>query len=181
MNIILLFCIQEWDASRAKHADALDAVLESLGSQLVPPEFYETSSGSSLFGSQHGSDNEEDRNRIFSDPSINHIGQGDAGLASPVSPSATIRRKDPLFPKPGRILGLDTLSIANGKRRESRSWSRNEDRRYWKTLRDFVDDKSIEDALDMIENDRLVLDVCLQLSSYRLFLNYLTDHPKQNS
>lgn len=37
--------------------------------------------------------------------------------------------------------------------------SRREDRKHWKTLRDFVDDQAIEDALDMIENDRSNLDV----------------------
>ena len=35
-----------------------------------------------------------------------------------------------------------------------------EDRRYWKSLRDFVDDQGIEDTLDTIERDRLLLDVC---------------------
>lgn len=128
----------------------MDGALESLGSQFVPPEFYQTSSDSSLFGSQRGSDNEEPLNT------------SSRGLSTPVSPSATLRRKDTLSPKPNGPLGLDTESKGKGKRQESRSRSRNEDRSYWKTLRDFVDDKSIEDALDVIENDRLALDVCLR-------------------
>lgn len=44
---------------RKKHSDALDDILESLGSQLVPPDFHEHSSASSLFGSQH-SEHEDD-------------------------------------------------------------------------------------------------------------------------
>jgi autophagy-related protein 17 len=162
----------------------LDAVLESLGSQLVPPEFYQTSSDSSLFGSQHSLDNEEGSNAVnrgvFSDPSINRVGNGIVGLSSPVSPSATIRRKDPLSPKLSGNLDLDPISKGKTNRQESRSRSRNEDRSYWKTLRDFVDDKSIEDALDMIEDDRLALDVCLQSSRHYLFLNNITDRPEQN-
>ena len=36
---------------------------------------------------------------------------------------------------------------------------RKTDRSRWKTLRDFVDERAIEDALDTIEKDRLELDV----------------------
>ncbi|KAJ7274517.1 autophagy-related protein 17 [Mycena haematopus] len=51
--------VQEWDVVREKHSNALDSILESLGSQLVPPDFHQHSAASSLFGSQH-SDEEED-------------------------------------------------------------------------------------------------------------------------
>jgi autophagy-related protein 17 len=44
---------------RVKHSDALDGILESLGSQLVPPDFHEHSAASSLFGSQHSEDEED--------------------------------------------------------------------------------------------------------------------------
>lgn len=131
----------------------MDAILDSLGSQLVPPEFYQTSSDSSLFGSQHGSDNGNYPNTNngggFFDPSI--AGDRTIGLPFPVSPSATIK-------DPAQITELKT----KGK---SRLQGKNEDRNYWKTLRDFVDDKSIEDALDMIDNDRLALDVRRQALS----------------
>jgi autophagy-related protein 17 len=144
----------------------LDAVLDSLGRQVVPPEFYQTSSDSSLFGSQHGSDNEHSK-------AVNGVvcsGNTSVALPSPVSPSATLRGKG-LALISSRNLGLDAEPKDRGKRQESRSRSRNEDRSYWKTLRDFVDDKSIEDALDVIESDRLALDVCLRLSCHRLLLN----------
>ncbi|KAF7330456.1 Kinase activator [Mycena venus] len=49
---------QEWDVVREKHSTALDGILESLGSQLVPPDFHEHSAASSLFGSQHSEDEE---------------------------------------------------------------------------------------------------------------------------
>jgi hypothetical protein len=40
------------------------------------------------------------------------------------------------------------------------------DRKKWKTLRDFVDERAIEDVLDTIENDRNALDVGALLYSY---------------
>lgn len=39
------------------------------------------------------------------------------------------------------------------------SKSKKDDRKRWKTLRDFVDDQAIEDALEMVESDRSALDV----------------------
>lgn len=47
---------QEWDAVRSERTSALDTILESLGAQLVPPGFHQTSTDSSLFGSQHSLD-----------------------------------------------------------------------------------------------------------------------------
>jgi autophagy-related protein 17 len=41
----------------------------------------------------------------------------------------------------------------------------NEDRKKWKTLRDFVDERAIEDVLDTIENDRNTLDVSISFST----------------
>ncbi|KAJ7284894.1 autophagy protein Apg17-domain-containing protein [Mycena rebaudengoi] len=53
--------VQEWDVVRTKHSNALDDILESLGSQLVPPDFHQQSDDTSLFGSQHShSDDEEE-------------------------------------------------------------------------------------------------------------------------
>ncbi|KAK0200917.1 autophagy-related protein 17 [Desarmillaria ectypa] len=102
--------VQEWDQSRIKRANALDNVLESLGSQRVPPELYEMSRGSSIFGSQH-SDEEKP-------PSPQR------------SPSATVRI-------PNKLLA---------------------DRTTWKTLRDFVDDRAIDEIMDTLEDERTVLD-----------------------
>ncbi|KAF4571301.1 autophagy protein 17 [Pleurotus pulmonarius] len=113
--------ITEWDASRVHHADDLERVLESLGGQYVPPGFHQTSSDSSLFGSQHSLNGKaEERAR-----------NGHA-ISAQTSPSAT-------------ILGLQDGRVHS-------------DRRKWKTLRDFVDDGAIEDALETIENDRTALD-----------------------
>jgi autophagy-related protein 17 len=47
---------------RVKHSDALDDILDSLGSQLVPPDFHSASAASSLFGSQHSEDEETHAN-----------------------------------------------------------------------------------------------------------------------
>ncbi|KAF8557452.1 hypothetical protein OG21DRAFT_1407161 [Imleria badia] len=48
--------VREWDTLRSERTSALDTILESLGTQLVPPGFHQTSSDSSLFGSQHSLD-----------------------------------------------------------------------------------------------------------------------------
>lgn len=48
--------VKAWDVVRSQRTEALDNILESLGAQLVPPGFHQTSSGSSLFGSQHSID-----------------------------------------------------------------------------------------------------------------------------
>lgn len=48
--------LQEWDTVRSHRITALDNVLEALGTQLVPPDFHQTSTGSSLFGSQDSAD-----------------------------------------------------------------------------------------------------------------------------
>ncbi|KAF9223883.1 hypothetical protein BS17DRAFT_754004 [Gyrodon lividus] len=65
--------IREWDTSRSQRTTALDTILEALGTQLVPPDFHQTSSDSSLFGSQHTLDRPK-------------------GIINPTqSPSATVR------------------------------------------------------------------------------------------
>lgn len=113
------FGLKEWDATRTMRTDALDAILESLGSQLVPPDFHQASADSSLFGSQHPSDVEQDEpgpspnSKSFGktnsssiltptqSPNYSHDRRRNAsgtsnnfGLpsVSPLSPSATIRR-----------------------------------------------------------------------------------------
>ncbi|KAJ3551505.1 hypothetical protein NM688_g4666 [Phlebia brevispora] len=123
---------KECDALRTKQTAALDAVLDSLGSQLVPAEFYSSSPESSLFGSQHNSDDEEEK------PS------GDPQPGQ--SPTETLR---------------DVLR--NGV---ARNWrARQKDRSTWKSLRDFVNERSIEDELDAIESDRNTLDDILARTS----------------
>lgn len=65
--------IREWDIVRSQRVTALDNILEALGAQLVPPDFHQTSTDSSLFGSQ----GLEDRPNGVIDPQL--------------SPSATVR------------------------------------------------------------------------------------------
>lgn len=65
--------LQEWDTIRSQHTTALDNILEALGAQLVPPDFHQTSSDSSLFGSHDSID----KPNGISDPRL--------------SPSATLR------------------------------------------------------------------------------------------
>ena len=107
-----------------QRADALDGVLESLGGQLVPQDFHQASSDSSLVGSQHD-DDEKLRNPKDS-------------ILLQLSPTLTVRDE-----------------------RSSRKDKDIIDRKTWKTLRDFVDERAIEDVLETIESDRNSLDVGL--------------------
>ena len=119
--------------TRKQKADALDTVLDTLGSQAVPPDFYLTSPVSSLFGSQNGSDDEHEDGRA----------NGSVVAFQPgASPTETLR-------------AVQRNGIMNGLRR-----ARAEERSTWKTLRDFVDEQAIEDMLDTLDSDRNVLDVC---------------------
>ena len=117
----------------------MDNILESLGAQLVPPEFHQSNSAeSSLFGSQHSDEVAEiegDREGPKSDVRPLSVGH---------SPSSTLRNG----------LQMDKKTAMQRERT-----SRQADRRLWKTLRDFVDEQAIEDVLETIENDRLGLEV----------------------
>ncbi|EPQ54057.1 hypothetical protein GLOTRDRAFT_77963 [Gloeophyllum trabeum ATCC 11539] len=125
---------KEWDIQKAQRSDALDAILESLGEQVVPPDFYETSSGTSPFGSQDSSEEEAQGQR-------RPVTQGSHdGLA----PNGTHARK----------------------KRPREDWSR------WKTLRDFVDERAIDEVLETMDNDRLALeDVLATTADYSTVLN----------
>jgi autophagy-related protein 17 len=145
----------------------LDDVLEALGAQPVPPEFHETSADSSLFGSQHLSAEEHKE-----DPSLNNIDRNHTAnrstpttpvalrtsngrlSLSPVSPSATLRRN-------GYARKEGEHEYGRGKADQSPTSKGKiyNDRKKWKTLRDFVDDQAIEDILEMIDRDRVALDV----------------------
>lgn len=111
-----------------QRADALDNVLESLGSQLVPPDFHQTSSDSSLFGSQHSDDEQ-----------------------GPYTNGHTEMEASPFH------------RIPSTTARKFQKQNNHADRKTWKTLRDFVDDRAIEDALDNMESDRNALDVSKHL------------------
>lgn len=117
---------------RNSRVDALDSILESLGSQVVPPSFHVASSDSSLFGSQPGTDDEADKPNGEPKPPLDDPFPGQ-------SPTETLRNV-----------------LRNGLPKHNR---RSSDRSKWKTLRDFVDERAIEGVLDTIENDRIALDV----------------------
>ncbi|KAI9061011.1 hypothetical protein FKP32DRAFT_1654906 [Trametes sanguinea] len=131
--------VQEWDTLRSQRSDALDDVLESLGAQCVPPDFHTGSVDSSPFGSQNPSEDEdEDDNTPFGLPK---------STSNPrESPTDTVRNRSP--------------SAALREKRDKRK-----DRRRWKTLRDFVDERAIEELLDTIETDRQELDDILARTS----------------
>jgi autophagy-related protein 17 len=128
LAIGILNCTQAWDTLLVQRTDALDAILESLGTQVVPPDFHDTASDSSIFGSQ-GSDESE--------------------------------AETPVFPLPGHS---PTLTIRGGSGIESHKKRKHkfkrEDKSKWKTLRDFVDERAINDALETIDKDRSALEVC---------------------
>ena len=134
-----------WDTSRTKHTDALDAILESLGTQLVPPEFHQSPEDSSLFGSQHSEPEAEASRKQKRIPRKKANGP----LVSPQSPSATLRHHQ----------GSGSLKEDKSKDDREIDKEKKDDRKRWKTLRDFVDDQAIEDIYETIEDDRTALDV----------------------
>ncbi|KAJ2922864.1 hypothetical protein H1R20_g14249, partial [Candolleomyces eurysporus] len=139
--------VKSWDTSRTKYTNSLESVLESLGGQVVPQDFHETSADSSLFGSQH-SDDEEDA--IIGLPSQRKYSNG--GVVSPSSsPSSTLRRPGSIVQDKGKGKGKSNSAEERKKRAKA-------DRSRWKTLRDFVDDRAIEDLLENVENDRNTLE-----------------------
>ena len=79
---------------------------------------------------------------------------------SPVSPSAKLGRGESVRKLTADLHGNVGPMKPKGKLTPSDPQIEQEDRRYWKSLRDFVDDQGIEDTLDTIERDRLLLDVC---------------------
>ena len=129
----------EWDRERTKRVDALDAILDSLTSQVVPPDFYTVLDGSeSIFGSQHFDDQADDD--PFNARNVSPVTNERGSVLS--SPSDTIRLH--LSPVPQNKI-LDS------------------DKRNWKTLRDFVDDQAIEDILEDMDSERNALEVCRSL------------------
>lgn len=134
-----------WDTARTKHTDALDAILESLGTQLVPPEFHQSPEDSSLFGSQHSDPEAEASHK--QKRTLQKKANGP--LVSPQSPSATLRHHQ----RSGSL--KEDKSKGDGEIYKGKK----DDRKRWKTLRDFVDDQAIEDIYETIEDDRTALDV----------------------
>ncbi|KAI9461690.1 autophagy protein Apg17-domain-containing protein [Lactarius psammicola] len=124
---------QEWDASRSRNTDTLDAVLESLGTHVVPPKFHENASGSSIFFNPTSESETEEPNNV---PAPDH------------SPTLTIRHSNG--------------AVASASRKAGKQKS---DKSRWKTLRDFVDERAIEDALETIESERNQLEDSLAVTA----------------
>ncbi|CAE6443797.1 hypothetical protein ACGC1H_002506 [Rhizoctonia solani] len=117
---------KEWDRARSRRTRSLDAILEQLGNQTVPPSLHKTVSGSSVFGSP----------------------RSDTGKPFPDDPQPAIN---------GKVsLGASHLNQASHQTVHERSG--------WKTLRDFIDERSIEEAIERIEEERLQLDDSLARS-----------------
>ncbi|CAE6475123.1 unnamed protein product [Rhizoctonia solani] len=117
---------KEWDRARSRRTRSLDAILEQLGNQAVPPSLHKTVTGSSVFGSP----------------------RSDAGKPLPDDPQPVINGK--------ASLNASHLNQENHQTVQERS--------RWKTLRDFIDERSIEEALERIEEERLQLDDSLARS-----------------
>ncbi|KIP04383.1 hypothetical protein PHLGIDRAFT_195388 [Phlebiopsis gigantea 11061_1 CR5-6] len=128
---------KEWDNVKNQRTAALDTILDSLGTQLVPPDFHSTSPVSSLFGSQEASEDEADEDKAHTN-----------GFRPGQSPTETLR---------------DVLR--NGSSRIYARRKREADRTRWKTLRDFVDERAIEDKLDDMDSERATLDNILAKTS----------------
>ncbi|EJD37694.1 hypothetical protein AURDEDRAFT_187960 [Auricularia subglabra TFB-10046 SS5] len=128
----LLDQVKEWDAQRAQHVSALDAVLDACGAQLVPVSFYHT-------------DALADDSDVFRDP--------DSADHQP-----------------------HVNGVAKAKQPQ-------------KTLRDFIDERAIEDAGDRVDDERNRFDDLLAASmraqaSLEAHVDFLqlpqTDYPEVN-
>ncbi|CCA68796.1 hypothetical protein PIIN_02658 [Serendipita indica DSM 11827] len=110
---------KNWDQKRKERTAALEALLDDLGSQSVPPSFYETASGSSsIFGSQPSGD------------------EGDGPFAE-----------------------------EGGQQREPHVNKVQASRAKWKTLRSFVDEKAVEEAIERMDEDRNALEDLIESTS----------------
>lgn len=103
-------------------------MLESLSQQLVPPAVHQTSSSSSIFGSQHSED-------------------GTSGTAEEHNAACSSGNDG------GFIRSRQEI-----RRFEHESQVMN-DRTKWKSLRDFVDERGIDEAAERMDGDRAALDV----------------------
>ncbi|CAE6510891.1 unnamed protein product [Rhizoctonia solani] len=117
---------KEWDRARSRRTRSLDAILEQLGNQAVPPSLHKTVTGSSVFGSP----------------------RSDAGKPLPGDPQSAINGK--VAPGASHLNQVSHRTV--------------QERNRWKTLRDFIDERSIEEALERIEGERLQLDDSLAKS-----------------
>ncbi|CAE6406702.1 unnamed protein product [Rhizoctonia solani] len=117
---------RDWDRARSRRTRSLDAILEQLGNQAVPPSLHKTVSGSSVFG----------------------------------SPRSDLGHQLFDTPKPG-INGKASLAASHLNQESDQTVH---ERSKWKTLRDFIDERSIEEALERIEEERSHLDDSLARS-----------------
>lgn len=106
----------------------LDAILESLGTHVVPPGFHENASGSSIFANPSAESETEEPHHV---------------TAPDHSPTLTVRHSN------GNATSTSTF----------RRVRKLKDKGRWKTLRDFVDERAIEDALETTESERNKLEV----------------------
>jgi autophagy-related protein 17 len=127
---------QDWDALRRQRTDALDAILDALGGQVVPPDFHQSAAASDVFGLQIPEDEE---------------------LEAPVTNGSSESDPDPTH-SPATIRG-ELPSVGGPSRLEARRQQERRDRSRWKTLRDFVDERGIEEAIEKMEAERSALDV----------------------
>jgi autophagy-related protein 17 len=86
-------------------------------------------------------------------PSLHKTVTGSSVFGSPRSDSG----KD--LPGPAQS-ELNGLPLAGSQVSPENDRAASRDRSKWKTLRDFIDERSIEEALERIEEERLLLDVC---------------------
>ncbi|KAG8988637.1 autophagy protein 17 [Tulasnella sp. 427] len=131
----------QWDQQRNQRALALDSILESLAQQLVPPSLHEMAEASSLFGEQHSN-----------------------SPAAGTTNGADGKRNE--RPAPTGVAG-DTgfLRTFEEIRRFQDSQHVLKDQSKWRTLRDFVDERGIDEAADAMDADRNTLDSLLRTTA----------------
>ncbi|KAG8905040.1 autophagy protein 17 [Tulasnella sp. 403] len=125
-----------WDNERNQRTQALDTILETLAQQLVPPTLHQVAYASSLFGSQHSAEG--------GNGNLPQSTRDPQGASRPTSQD-TVPPDGGFLRTQQEIRKLKDPEVLN-------------DQTKWKSLRDFVDEKGIEDAMDVMDADRHALE-----------------------
>jgi autophagy-related protein 17 len=117
-------------------------MLDALGAQVVPPDFHQPGVEDDVFGAP---EDDVDPFAPSSHSRVNGASSGSSESDDALSSPATIRGELPA------LNGIGASKLDARRRRRM-------DRSRWKTLRDFVDERGIEDALEKMEIERTALE-----------------------
>ncbi|KZT51978.1 hypothetical protein CALCODRAFT_558300 [Calocera cornea HHB12733] len=125
--------IRKWDILRDEATEALDSQLDRMAHMLVPPSMYALRRDGEAEGVDPFDEGEAEEDAVDGSGLETSAGSRDAGSS----------------------VGGRTKGGRNGKGGEG-------DRSRWKNLRDFVDEREVDELVERMEQDRTVLDEALR-------------------